>query len=196
MAYNDNELSIANGKQRELYRFVGTYKTYRYTTNTAPVRWQAPDELQPYTYLPITMKRSEVTAGTPDDDNLDLTVNLPVTAEIVTAYGFNVAPPDLNLTIWRYHTLDSVVPYWRGRINNISVDEGVAAFNSPSEIGRAMNADFPNVYYQSPCNHVLYDERCKVAYADWSVVAKVLAVADKAITLSTIGKFDGKLIGG
>ena len=197
MAYNDNELSVRSGAPRELYRFEGTYVTYRYTSDTKPRTWQAPDENEPHTYLPITLERSEVTTGTPEDDNLDLTIDLPVSAAIVTAYAFNTSPPDLEVRIWRFHALDAVVPYWTGTITNINIEDGIASFTSPSEIARAMSQEFPNVYYQAPCNHVLYDARCKVDYGDWSGEVTITATGDKQVTVAAMpAELEGKLIGG
>ena len=197
MAYDDNERSTRSGAPRELYRFEGTYVTYRYTSDTKAHTWQAPDEDEPHTYFPITLQRSEVTAGTPEDDNLDLSIDLPVSVPIVTAYAFNTSPPDLFVTVWRFHTLNAVVPYWRGGITNINIEDGIATFTSPSEIARAMAQEFPNVFYQAPCNHVLYDARCKVDYDDWSGEVTVMAVADKAITVDELpAKLNGQLIGG
>jgi hypothetical protein len=196
MAYEDNEVSVRAGKPRELYRFVGTYSVYRYTSASKPIMYKAPDEDEAFEYLPITLHRGDVNAGTPDDDNLDLAIELPVATEVVTAYAFNTSPPDLNVTIFRYHTLDDVRIYWRGRITNIGIEEGIATFTSPSELGVAMSQDFPNVYYQASCNHVLYDARCKVPEADWTVPTAVTHIEGKAITVASIGGLDGALIGG
>lgn len=197
MAYNDNELSQSNGTPRELYRFVGTYATYRYTSDTKARKWQAPDEDAEHFYFPIAMERDEITAGTPDDDNLEATIRLPANTELATVYAFNTSPPDLALTIWRFHTLDDVRPYWRGTITHIAIEDGIASLSSPSELGRAMQQDFPNFYYQSPCNHVLYDARCGVDYAEWSDELNVTAVNSKLITLAPIpANLNGQLVGG
>lgn len=190
MTYLDTEKSQHGGKPNELYKFEGTYANFFYTSGPKKIVFDGD------TYLPIAIKRSEISVGTQEDDGLDVTVELAVTNEIVQVYGFQDSPPSLNLQILRFHTLADVVTYWDGPVNDIQVSNGVATIRSPSTLGAALDANIPNVFFQSPCNHVLYDERCKVDYADWSEAATVTAVAGRVVTVNSVGTLDAKLIGG
>ncbi len=192
MTYLDQEKSVQDSQPVELFKFEGTYANYFYTSGPVEVEYLGD------TYLPITIERSEVKTGTQDDDGLDITVNMSVDQDVVTAYAFTISPPRLSLTVYRQQP-DETIIYWTGPVNNISVDgNGRAAFRCPSALGAALTGNIPNVYYQSPCNNVLYDSRCKVIYNDWSQAGTIVAVAadNRTIQLSTIGALDGKLLGG
>jgi hypothetical protein len=196
MTYISAETSTHSGKPTELYRFLGTYANFYYTSGQRKVTYQAPDETAPNVYLPIAISRAPITAGTQSDDGLDMDIELAVTNDIVQTYGFQSAPPSLVLTIFRFHSLDEVVSYWQGPVNNIKVDNGVATIRSLSLLSSALLSNLPNVYYQSPCNHILYDERCKVSEAAFKTEANVIAINGRVITLDNAGTLDGKLIGG
>ncbi len=196
MSYQDDEESVHDAKPIELYKFEGTYENYYYTTAARKIPYLGHD------YLPIPMERTEVNAGTENDDGLDISVDLPVTAGLILVYGFEAAPPDLNLTIYRYNNVLEVVPYWTGPVVQITTNNGIGTVQSASELGQALAEDFPNVYYQSPCNNILFDQRCKVVEANYSGTAEVVTQVGRTITVDAIPSgataipLDGKLVGG
>ncbi len=194
MTYTGSEVSKHGGKPTELYKFEGTYANFFYTSGPKKVRY--PDEVGGDIYLPIALRRSEINCGTQDDDGLDLNIEMSVQNELVKIYGFQNSPPALDLTILRYHELDDVISYWTGPVNDIQIANGVATIRSLSTLGAALEANFPNVFFQSPCNHVLYDTRCKVSYDDWSFSAVALDINGRVLTVDSVGTLGGKLVGG
>jgi len=192
MSYEDSEVSVHGGKPIELYKFEGTYADFFYTSGPVPVAFLGD------VYLPITIKRSDVKAGTQEDDGLDLTIEMPVSVQMVKTYAFSTAPPRLDLTVYRYHrgAPGDYVPYWRGPVNNIKVTGGMASLRSPSALASALVGSIPNVYYQTPCNHNLFDARCGVVEGDYTVETTATAVAGRVITVASVGAFTGKLLGG
>lgn len=190
MAYEDNEQSKHAGKPVELFKFEGTYDNYYYTTSAVVVPFEGQD------YEPLPLRRSEVRAGTQSDDNLEVTIDIPVTAELVTIYGFQIAPPELKLTIYRYHNVGEYVRFWQGPVENIQVVKGTATIRVPSALAAALLGEVPNVYFQTPCNNVLFDPRCGVDYDDYSHAALITAIDGQSVTLNGIGTLNGKLIGG
>lgn len=197
MTYISSEQSTHSAKPNELYRFTGTYGAYYYTSGPERVSFQADDETEPHIYEPVTLRRSEIIIGTLDDDGTDLTVEMPVKLELVKLYGFKVSPPELNLRIFRYHSLEEdYAKYWQGDINNITVAGGLATLRSSSILAQTASAEFPNVFYQRPCNHILFNRRCGQLEADWSVAGTITAVAGRTITVSNLGAFSGQLVGG
>lgn len=194
MSYLSTEASKHGGKPKELYKFEGTYADFFYTSNGEKVRY--PDDLTGDWYLPIAIRRSEINCGTQEDDGLDITIELSVKNEIVQIYGFQSSPPKLDLTIFRFHDIADVAQYWTGPINDIQVANGVATIRSPSTLSAALDTNVPNFYFQAPCNHVLYDARCKVDYDLWSDSATVTDVTGRVITIDSVGTLDGKLVGG
>ena len=194
MTYLDTEKSKHGGKPIELYKFEGTYANFFYTSGPKKVRY--PDTDDGDVYLPIAMRRSEINVGTQDDDGLDVTVEMSVKNDVVQVYGFQDSPPHLTLTIYRYHSIEDVVSYWSGPITDIQVANGVATIRSPSDMASSLAMNIPNVYFQAPCNNVLYDGRCKVSFEDWSAVTEVVSIDARVIRLVSVGTLDGKLIGG
>lgn len=196
MTYLESEVSVHGGKPVELFRYAGTYQTFRYTSAPKVISFQADDEAEAFDYLPIAMKRSTVKHITQDDDGGEVTIDMPVKTDIITAYGFQIAPPELKLTVFRMHNPGEYIRYWHGHVENISVAKGVATIRVPSEFAAALNADFPNVFFQGPCNHNLYDARCKVDPALWSFATQVTSINGNEVKVASIGGLSGKLIGG
>lgn len=196
MTYQATEQSVHGGKPIELYRYAGTYQTFRYTSAQTPISFQADDELVPYTYTPIAMKRTGINQVTPNDDNGDVEIELPVTTDLVSIYGFQIAPPSLELTLFRYHNSAEFIRYWNGDVENINVVKGTATIRIPSRLAAALAADFPNVYFQTPCNHTLFDARCGIDISLWSQTTTIGTVSGRNLTVGSVGALSGKLVGG
>lgn len=196
MTYLDTDTSPHDGAPIELYKFEGTYENYYYTSAARKIAYLGHD------YLPIPLQRTEIAAGTQNDDGLNITIDLPVTAGLVAIYGFEDSPPELNLTIYRYHDIGAVVVYWIGPVASITTNDGIATVQSNSELATLLASDFPNVYYQGPCNFTLFDIRCKVIEANYSGTAVLSVVNGRAVSVDTIPlgatgiNLDGKLVGG
>lgn len=186
MTYPLKEQSDRGGHPTELYRYAGTYTNFYYTSGPVPVTWQAPDEDEPNEYLPLNTQRSPVMNATPDDDAAEITITMPVSTDLIVIYGFQIAPPKLVLTVFRLHDADEFVRYWQGNVENIQVARGTATIRVPSEFSAALSADFPNVYFQNPCNHNLFDPQCGVSFDDWSIETSVVAIDGKNIEVGEI----------
>lgn len=189
MAFEDDEQSKHAGRPVELFKYEGTYDDYFYTSGPEEVTYLGD------LYVPIATKRSTINVATQNDDNSEVTIELPVSSQLIAVYGFQIAPPDLTLTIYRGHNGD-YIRAWSGNVENIQVVKGTATVRVPSDLAAALNADFPNVYYQGPCNHALFDDRCGILYGDWSFATEVAAVDATVVTLDGIGTLDGELVGG
>lgn len=196
MTYNQNELSVHSGTPIELYKFEGTYDNFYYNTSARDITF-AGDK-----YLAIPMQRTEIVAGTENDDGLNITIDLPVTLDLVNIYGFQDSPPDLTLTIYRYHTIDAVIPYWTGPVASISTNDGISTVLSNAKLATLLAEDYPNVYYQSPCNNVLFDQRCQVVEANYSGAANLVGIVGTVVTIDAVPvggsgvDLAGRLIGG
>jgi hypothetical protein len=62
--FDDNEVSVQDSQPIELYKFVGSFKNYLYTSS---------DRVEVFAgenYQPIAVTRSRVKAGTQEDTNL------------------------------------------------------------------------------------------------------------------------------
>lgn len=193
--YSDKELSIHEGQPVECYEFAGTFQTYRYTSADVSLT------LGGNVYTPLALERSSIRAGTHDEDNIQVQVRCPITATVVKDYGFQITPPALWLTIYRAHRgTDFAVDfakYWQGPVTNISIEGDLAIFTIPSAFASALAGSLPSIFYQTPCNHVLFDSGCKVSRASNSVDATVVDISGSVVQISTNGGFpDGFFLGG
>ncbi len=193
--YDDKEISQQDGAPYELYEWVGTYRSYYMTTDSIPHVFNST------TYNPVSgLKRSTLKAGTHEEDNIDLTIIVPITEQIVKDYGFQTTPPALDLTIYRFQRdAATFVPYWKGPVASIIINGEEATLRTPSKFGNILQGNIPNVYVQPPCNNVLFDERCKVSRVSNSLDTVVSAISSDGLQISipSIGGFpNGWFVGG
>lgn len=198
MTYLESEMSVHNGKPIELYKFEGEYKTYLYTSKEVD-HIQTIDPDGDFTFTAIAIKRGAVKVGTQDDDKLDLSIELPVWTEVVMDYAFPVTPPTLHCTIYRIHReTDELVVYWKGFVTNITINGSTAQLQTPSILSSALDGACPSVWYQTPCNHVLYDaDTCGVDRALHSFDTLAMTIDGRDIWIDGTGGFaDGYFVAG
>ena len=191
--YDIKEESISDSAPFELYEFVGTYQNYYMTTDAIP------HILNSFMFNPVAgMKRGGLKVGTHDDDNVDITIDIPIIEQIVKDYAFQTTPPSLSVTIYRLQRdAGTYVAYWKGPIASITVNDEFATFRIPSKFGSILQGNIPNVYVQPPCNNVLFDELCKVSRVANSLDTQVTAIEGRNISIPSIGAFpNGWFIGG
>jgi hypothetical protein len=159
--YQEYDESVQDSAPIEAYKFVGTFKTYRYTSTDRIISIAGQD------YSPIAVTRSNIKAGTQEDDNTSLDITMPYDTEVVMDCAYGQTPPELFLTVYRLEgddpDGDAWITYWQGIVRGFSVDDRGAKVQVPSIFSDALSGDAPDVYYQVPCNHVLYDNHCQVS---------------------------------
>lgn len=182
--FDNLEQSRTDSAPVECYKFVGAFKTYRYTSSETRVfvggEW----------YEPIPLKRGTIKAGTQNDDNLNVEVTMPFDAELVLDYAYAVTPPTLDVDIIRAQSGGDLATdyevFWKGRVRGFKINGRLATIIIPSIFSLALQGELPNYYYQAVCNHVLYDDGCKVDRAANTVTTTVQSVGD--LTVSVIGE--------
>lgn len=192
MSFEDLEESVASSAPVEGYKFIGSFKTYLYTSaDKAQV-------INGETYLPIAVKRSNIKAGTQEDDNLSLDLDLPFDIDVIRDYAYAQTPPKLTLQVYRQQFDDDLSwsLFWTGIVRGFNVSGRTAKVQVPSIFSLALQGEIPNVYFQTPCNHVLYDARCGVLRADHRYEMTIQAVAKTLITLTAPGPADHILSAG
>lgn len=188
--YDDNETSVQDSTPIELYKFVGSFKTYLYTSS---------DQVELFggeNYQPIAVTRSRVKAGTQEDTNLSLDLDIPFECEVVKDYAFSNVPPRLELTVYRKQPDGTFAIFWTGLVRGLEVSDRTAKIKVPSVFSLALSGECPNIHYQVPCNHVLYDEHCQVSRAANTFVGEIQAIAKTEITLVGIPTTANDLRGG
>lgn len=193
--YEIADQSVQDSAPLEAYKFTGTFKNYRYTSADRII------QIAGQNYTPIAVTRSNIKAGTQEDDNVSLDLTLPFDAEVVLDCGYGQTPPELHLTVYRLEgddpDGDAWITYWQGIVRGFSVDGRGAKIQVPSIFSDALASDAPDVYYQVPCNHVLYDAHCTVSRA-LNTFTEDVQVYDAAttVTLQGIPTTNGDLAAG
>lgn len=194
MAYDDYEDSVESGAPIEGFKFTGSFNTYRYTSHQFDV------DIFSETYTAIAISRNAVKATTQNDDGGDLEITVPYDIQLVQDYAFSKAPPNLILEIVRYHEgsdpVTDWVTIWKGIVTNFSVTGRVCRIRVPSIFSVVLRGELPNVYYQNPCNHVLYDTRCALTAASFKTTSTITDIDGNVVTVAADGVADGYLTGG
>jgi uncharacterized phage protein (TIGR02218 family) len=179
----------------ECYFFAGTVKNYLYTSADTDV------SIGTDNYKSTAIERSELKVSTHSDDRQEITLSMPTILDVIQDYAFSVAPPDLTLTIRRFHrgtdsSANNVI-YWIGQVSSMLVNGHGSQILVPSIMSNAMKNNIPPVSYQTPCNHVLFDARCKVDRPSHLLSTTVAFIGGRNITMGDApGVADGVFITG
>lgn len=197
MTYDAREASDFDAAPIELYLFRGLDgTTYAYTSNATEV--SRGSEI----YQPVTMKRNALRNGTQEGDQHNLEVTLPARTPMVLDYATRITPPKLDLTIYRYHQgqdpQTEAVIYWMGPVVSFKLSGDLGIVRSTSIFGAALSGSVPSVYYQAPCNWVLYGAECQANATPWTFTRKPTAVGTSTVEISSFpaGKVDTDFLGG
>ena len=189
MTYDAFASSIESSRPIELFRFVQGGDTFEYTS--------AEDELtvSSITYTPEVIQRGRITQS-PRDRNSTLEIRVPTSNEFARRYRSSTPGSRASITIQRVQRLDFPVP---GVITLYSGFVGSVAFENEMKeaviacrpIESASSRPVPRFSYQSLCNHVLYDDACKVDDTDsrWRLTAGVTAQTGATVTVTGAGAF-------
>lgn len=194
MSYDSQEQSTHDAAPVEVYKFIGSFKTYRYTSS------HKQETVNGETYQPIFIKRGVIKAGTQEDSSLTMEVTLPFDVEVALDYAYAQSPPALRLELRRYHAGGDPGTEWRmiwsGEVKGFSVVRRECTLRVPSAFGDMLESEVPNVYFQTPCNHTLYDARCGVSRAIHTTVSTIVAVDGLFVEVVDDGVADNLLRAG
>ncbi len=180
--FEEYETSVAQSAPVEGYKFVGSFQTYRYTSSDKE------QIINGETYTPIPVTRSNVKAGTHEEQTLALDLQIPFDTDVVMDYAYAQTPPRLMLEVYRLQQDDETGTawslFWQGKVRGFSVSDRLAKVQAPSIFSLALQNEAPSVHYQTPCNVPLYSSLCGVNRAAHRFDAVVLAVQPTSITLA------------
>ena len=198
MVFATDERSIQDGAPIELFKFIGTYSTYRLTNHGRPIT------NTDGTYESgFAISRSDAEGGTQDED-LEIDIDIDPSHPMIAEYVINEPPPGLRLQIFRVHPndLDDTYLLWDGEGVSWSVQatprSRVAKLRVPSLFSFLFDGPVPRPKYQSPCNHILGDARCGVdlTSAANSHDTTITAISGNTITLASNPFPDGEVNAG
>lgn len=192
--YSDREISAHSGAPVEAYKFIGTFSNYYYTSAELDVT------VNGQLYTSALIKRQAINTGTQEDGNLELEIEIPYDLQLARDYAFDIAPPDLLVEILRYHEgtnpASDWVIVWRGAVTSFSSSGHRVKVIVPSIFSVLLSGEVPSVYYQNMCNHVLYDDRCKLVKASYQQDTTIVSVDTDTIEVAADGFDDSYLQAG
>lgn len=189
MVYATRELSVHSGEPVELYRFSLS------GINTFICSGQVQESYLGNIYTPGLIKRRPVGLNT-DATAPDLEVSLPIDHSLVVQYRIFVPSEPMSLTIYRRHVGDGdvdTVTVWVGRVRSVKWGATQATLIC-EPLQSWLKRTGLRVMYQSMCNHMLYDNGCKVSKAGFVTPITISTVSGVTIT-STAGGFSSQADG-
>lgn len=194
MSYEEKDKSVHDGEPIECYEFIADHKTWRYTSSQYPVT--VAGEL----YTPLAMTRTAIDVGSVIDDLTTMDFNIPADHEIAKTFCYTVSPKNLLIKVRSVQEGDDYSTdfkiEWTGEISGARASGHWATIKTNSKIQTKLNGNLSSVYYQKTCNHVLFDERCKVIRDDFTESAVVTKVQGQIITVDNMVFPDDGLIAG
>jgi uncharacterized phage protein (TIGR02218 family) len=194
MTYDSLETSAHDGGPLEGFRFVGTSSSYHYTNAQQDIT------INGILYQAAFIKRSGIKSGS-QEDSYELEIELPFELQLAQDYAYASSPPTLDMILYRYHEAgDPATEWiiaWVGSVTAFSVSGKIAKLRVPSVFEAVLSGNIPSVYYQGPCNHVLYDSRCGISRAANTTTSTVQSITDSTtIVVVDDGVADGVLVAG
>lgn len=194
MTYDTKDKSVKDGAPIECYAFVTSSGTWRYTSYDRGITVAG----QMFTPLPIV--RTAIETGSVTDSPITTDFILPVTSEAAKALAFLDNPKECVVTVYSVHEGDDYATDYRieyvGHFAGASSSGKWATIKTGSILQTKLNGNLSSVFYQGVCNHILFDERCKIVRAAHTVTATVTKVQSQKITVDNDGGINGYLIGG
>ncbi|MCB1238201.1 MAG: phage BR0599 family protein [Tetrasphaera sp.] len=185
MSYTDDDKSVSDNAPIELYLFEIGAESYSMTSGNIPIQYSGK------LFKPLAgLKRSSLKAITSQSSNTAVSIDVPITHDIVKKYGIQVTPPSIKITIYRWQRYtNNFIVYWSGPVSSISIKNEIATFKTPGQFGSSLNGTIPTVYIQAQCNNVLYDKNCKVPKGPNTLNATVTNISGRTIVLDSFGSF-------
>lgn len=190
MAYLDDESGTATGDAVELYKFTAPTTAYRYTSARTAQTYLA----EVYDPAP-GLSRTSVGAGSTEERAV-LSVTIDGASAVVADFGSGAPPASLRLQVFRRQAVSGEVrTIWDGAVIAIARNGSVATLRSSSQVGLRMSTRIPSLTVTNQCQHVLYDERCRVDRATYAQAATVVSISGGTITVSTVGSHGDEWFG-
>jgi len=181
VSFDSQEESVQDGAPIELFRFTTLEERFTYTSGTTPF------DFENETYSPRAIGRSgdEIESVS---ESRQLAVTLPTDDLLVRRYYVSLPSSQDRLEVFRLHTTDGadpeVVKIFDGLVATVSASgEDKATVNALSR-SSLLERTVPTQTTRNLCNHVLYDERCKVFDSLFSLDAEVTAVSADGLLLT------------
>lgn len=175
------EESVEGSRPVELYTLSLGTSEWRYTSSDGDY------VIGSDTWTPFPISRSPREQSQEDQDQ-QVEVRLPGDAPLARQYIISVPGEAATIIIERVQILDGTqqrVILLEGTVQSVTYEQGgEIAVLSIVTLQSAFSRTLPRDVYSAVCNHVLYDERCKVPEVSFRVTQEVLAVSGNTLTIN------------
>ncbi len=187
MTFDALENSREDGNVLELYEFIFGTDTTRLTSYNQDIVFQG------VTWTAIPISRGQVQNSVEQAIN-ELKIDMPLSHPIPAQYIANVPGKVGSVRIFRAHADDpaeETILLFDGFVAQVGFDGALVATLSCSPSTSVFKRSGPRFNYQSLCNHVLYDSRCKILEAAFRFTGTVVAVSGRTIEVSGLFAAEG-----
>lgn len=194
MTYEAFETSLEGGQPVELYKFTAGNLIFRFTSaedDTIVFGPPNPAELQG-TWTSIPISRGSIAASANSSRTDGISITMPSSEPLAQRYISIVPGVRTQLEIFRFHRGDlpnpEFITAFEGDVQTVAFTKaGRQATMQVLSLARARGRSVPRFTYQGPCNHMLYDARCKILETD-PLFEKFLTVSavDASETVLTV----------
>lgn len=194
MTYSAQDNSIHDGEPIEFFKFVAPNATYRYNDSDADLT------LAGEIYTSIAIERTTIEVGTSIASSATVDVLVPFDSDVAINHGYLITPDYLDVTIYRAHRGSDLSTdfrtIWQARAQAFSINGLMLSIKTQNVLATSISGQLLNVYYQTLCNHRLYDDRCKVNKAAHTTTSEVAILGSSSITVLNDGVDDHALKAG
>lgn len=196
MSFSTYENSVESGSPVELYEIsIGT-DIYRLSSTEDDYTFGSD------VYTGSAINRTNIGVGQDQRTQL-INFELPSSHPFVQRYVLIAPGQRATISVFRFHRLDTPglerVLTFKGIVRSVAFTrQGNAAQVACMPLTGGLSRQVPRFTYQAPCNHVLFDDRCKVALdLTTSYSGTVTAVSGSDVTVNGLSaKGSGWAVGG
>ena len=177
------ESSVESSRPIEIYTIAVGAVSYRFTSHSSAIT------IGVNTWNPIPISRASISQGV-EERRRTLSIDLP--ADSSFAQQYLSVPPGQKATVSIIRlqrdespTFNTQVLIFKGNVASVRFsDDGIYATIVARSIESAQNRTIPRFTFMGLCNHVLFDNGCKVNSALFSQTGMVTAVSGNVITVA------------
>lgn len=191
MTYTLYDKSADKGSPYELFTFLCATGNYYYTNNGEKVTYEGNE------YSPLQITRGVLEFNAVTDSVVTTQITVPNNCQLFYDHGRGLVHPDMSVEVRRFHrgTTGSRLRS-AGRVISHSVANERYTLEIANTVQTEVQRSVAPVYYDTKCNHVLGDARCKINRALFSKATHIMAITDYTVTVENDGHSNGALVGG
>lgn len=187
--YDDDETSIQDGEPVDLVIFAYPGGTTRYAggERTFSVDVGDGNGVQTWTAKPVQSGQKQLVGVT---EARDAEVTIPVSDPVALTYlAFGPPPRELQVVVYRYMVRSGGSRrQFGGYASSLQCKGHEATFRVPNGTEDAIDVSLPTMYLQRTCGTFLYDKRCGLSRAAFSLTTLItgISVSQLVVTVAAV----------